>query len=373
MPEKFGPQFPAAAFLWPALAAEQASEFAFVLAKQFASFAVGPATISRVGESSWTTPHEVLLELDSVRLRDFSTAATSGIPTLVCAPYALHESTITDLAPEHSLVAALNEAGVARLFVTDWRSATAEMRYRSIDDYLADLNVLVDQLDGEINLVGLCQGGWLALIYAALFPRKVRKLALAGAPIDICAGKSRLSELARNTPGSIFKELVELGNGRILGDRLRQLWYQTSFDDDEVHHILQASDAIGSSGFEKLALRFRQWQALTLDLPGAYYLQVVEQLFQQNQLATGRFVALGRVIDLSTLRCPMFLLGARDDEIVASEQLFAVQGLVDSRCGVRKAVASCTHLGLFMGRETLSRYWPVIARWLGRSAQGGSE
>jgi hypothetical protein len=32
-----------------------------------------------------------------------------------------------------------------------------------------------------------------------------RKLVLAGAPIDIAAGNSKLSDLARNTPMAIFK------------------------------------------------------------------------------------------------------------------------------------------------------------------------
>jgi pimeloyl-ACP methyl ester carboxylesterase len=54
------------------------------------------------------------------------------------------------------------------------------MRFWSIDDYLCTLNVLVDELGG-VDLVGLCQGGWMALIYAARFLAKVRKLALAGA------------------------------------------------------------------------------------------------------------------------------------------------------------------------------------------------
>jgi len=38
-------------------------------------------------------------------------------------PLALHGSTITDFAPGHSLVAALQGAGMRRVFVTDWRSA----------------------------------------------------------------------------------------------------------------------------------------------------------------------------------------------------------------------------------------------------------
>ena len=185
--ETIGPQLPAAAFLWPALAAEQVSEFASFLAKEFADLAIGPATPANGSEPSWLTPNRVLLELDFVRLRDFSTSA-EGTPSLICAPYALHGATITDLAPGHSLVAALRDAGLTRLFVSDWRSATPDMRFRSIDNYLADLNVLVDQLGGRVNLIGLCQGGWMALIYAARFASKVGKLVLAGAPIDIGAG-----------------------------------------------------------------------------------------------------------------------------------------------------------------------------------------
>jgi poly-beta-hydroxyalkanoate depolymerase len=368
MPESIGPQFPAAAFLWPALAAEQVSEFASFLAKEFANFAIGPATATAGPEPCWITPNQVLLELDSVRLRDFSTSA-DGTASLICAPYALHGATITDLAPGHSLVAVLRDACLKRLFVTDWRSATPEMRFHSIDNYLADLNVLVDELGGRVNLIGLCQGGWMALIYAARFACKVRTLVLAGAPIDIGAGRSRLSDLARNTPISVFKELVEVGHGRVLGQRLLPLWNQGSIDREMIHRILQCPDGLESPAFQNVEARFRQWQARTVDLPGTYYLQVVERLFKQNQLPAGSFEALGRAVDLSTVQCPIFLLSARDDEIVAAEQLFAVERLVGSNCRIQKTVTSCTHLGLFMGHTTLSEAWPILARWIAQPLQ----
>src|SRR4051812_29003393 len=184
------------AFLWPALMAESASEFASAVAREFVDLAIGPDADTKGPEPRWTTPNSVVLELTSVRLRDFSTAS-EGVPTLVCAPFALHGATITDFAPQHSLVAALQGAGLRRVLVTEWRSASPYMRYLSIDNYLADLNVLVDSLGGAVDLVGLCQGGWMALIYAARFPAKVRRLVLAGAPIDLAAGSSKLSSLAR--------------------------------------------------------------------------------------------------------------------------------------------------------------------------------
>jgi poly(3-hydroxyalkanoate) synthetase len=352
------------AFLWPALVAESASEFASAMAKEFVDLTIGPEAGTNGPEPQWTTPNQVALELSSVRLRDFSTAA-EGIPTLVCAPFALHAATITDFAPHHSLVAALQDAGIERIFLTDWRSASPDMRFLSIDNYLADLNVLVDWLGGSIDLVGLCQGGWMALIYAARFPAKVRKLVLAGAPIDIAAGDSRLSDVARETPLVIFKQLVDLGGGRVLGNHALQFWAPSSSDGQMIAHALQLSGTAGSAPFELLEARFRDWYAGTLDLPGVYYLQVVEQLFKENRLATGRFLALGRQIDLSEVRCPLFLLAARDDDVVADGQIFATEKLVGSKpCNIQKATAPCEHLGLFMGGDILVDIWPGIARWL---------
>ena len=54
---------------------------------------------------SRSTINRIALELPSMRLREFS-ADGDGIATLVCAPLALHDATLTDFAPGHSLVAA---------------------------------------------------------------------------------------------------------------------------------------------------------------------------------------------------------------------------------------------------------------------------
>jgi poly-beta-hydroxyalkanoate depolymerase len=203
-----GTEFLSGAFLWPAFIAASASE----IAKEFAGLALGSGPHDDAIEPPWATPKKMALDLRSVRLRDFS-IASAGPVTLVCAPFALHGASIADFAPDHSLVGALLGAGLDRVFVTDWCSADAEMGFHSVDSYLADLNVAVDRVGGAVDLIGLCQGGWMALIYAARFPAKVRKLVLAGAPIDLAAGQSYLSHLARATPLAIFKELVEFGEG----------------------------------------------------------------------------------------------------------------------------------------------------------------
>jgi hypothetical protein len=96
----------------------------------------------------WATRHDLRLELGTMELRDFS-VRNAGVPALICAPFALHYPTVADFAPGHSVVEALRHGGVRRIFVTDWRSASEEMRFLTIDNYLADLNVAVDDLGSD--------------------------------------------------------------------------------------------------------------------------------------------------------------------------------------------------------------------------------
>ena len=364
MYEPAGGPLPQLAFLWPALAAASVSEIAEAIAKQFVDLAVGPENGPALNEPNWATPNTVALELKAVRLRDFATTC-EGRPILVCAPFALHAATIVDLAPGHSLAAALRDAGLRRVFVTDWRSADADMRFLGIDDYLANLNVLVDQLGSTVDLIGLCQGGWIALLYAARFPAKIRKLVLAGAPIDIAAEPSALSTLADATPLALFYELVKLGDGRILGQKVSKFWGPESLNSSEVHQVLQKMESTDSSAFAQVEALFRDWYAGTVNLPGTYFLEVVEKLYKHNELAKGTFMALGQKVDLTTVRVPIFLLAARDDELVAPEQLFATEHLVGTAGHqVFKEMAPCRHLGLFVGKAILNEFWPRIARWL---------
>jgi pimeloyl-ACP methyl ester carboxylesterase len=245
-----GGQFPYSAFFWPALAAASAGEMASSFAEHFLGFSGDADGDHTLQEPEGATPSKIALELHAVRLRDF-TVAQSGVPTLLCTPLALHGAAIADLAVGHSLVAALRGAGIGRLFMTDWRSASAEMRFLGIDEYLADLNVLVDRVGGLVDLIGLCQGGWLSLIYAGRFPAKVRKLVVAGAPVDVAARQSRLSAKAEATPLIMFQGLVDLGDGRVIGRNLAKFW-ENDTDANGIRESLQTVQPIGSSEFTQL-------------------------------------------------------------------------------------------------------------------------
>ena len=346
---------------WPLAAASHIAQTNIRLLETF----LPPANQRPLRQLSfpWVSPNTVSLELSTMSLRNFS-ARNDGRATLICAPYALHGATIADFAGGHSVVERLGQCGLSRLFVTEWRSATPEMRYFTIDHYLADLNVAVDELGPPVDLIGLCQGGWLALVYAARFPSKVRRLVLVGAPVDIAAAKSSLSNFAADVPLNSFHELVRLGEGIVHGQQMLGLWGM-SHGPNEADATLQADEAIEPSEREALVERFRQWHAETVDLPGSFFLQVVEWLFKENRIAQGSFVALGQNIDLSRLTAPICLLAGSRDEVVSVDQLFAAARLVGTRGEhVVKMTEDCGHLSLFLGTEVLGRAWPDIADFL---------
>lgn len=308
----------------------------------------------------WTTPNTIALELATMRLRDCS-RTRSGVPALVCAPYALHRALIADFAPGHSVVQSLHDGGIDRIYLTDWRSATPDMRYLSIDSYLGDLNVAVDEIGAPVDLVGLCQGGWLSLLYAARFPDKVRRLVLVGAPVDLSI-ESALSQLVRRTPKAVYEQLVARGGGNVSGEEMLRFWSKPLSRED-IAAALQ-KDLANEEGAALLA-RFDRWNAEPLDLPGTYYLEIVNRIFRENRIAGGNFTALGREVDLKDVKAPVFLLAGLDDDVVPAEQALATAGLLGTPPAfVTASSEPSDHLGLFMGARTHANAWPRIAEWL---------
>ncbi|MFY9991609.1 MAG: alpha/beta fold hydrolase [Rhodoplanes sp.] len=359
------------ALFWPLMAAMSASEATSAFVHQMARMTAADVAMQpEVPRPEWVTPNRLTLELPTLLLRDFS-AGRPGVPTLICAPYALHGATVADFAPGHSLIETLQAQGRVNLHAIEWRSATPQMRLYCIDTLLADFNVAVDEFGGPVDLIGLCQGGWMALLYAARFPAKVRRLVIAGAPLDLAAADSGLSRLANRTPISVFAELLKVGDGRLLGQMMLDLWGPAPTETAAIRQELQieaaGSGAALSPEESELHERFRKWYDWTVDLPGIYYLEVVQWLYKENRLAQGTFFALGKRIDLAQVRLPLLLLAGRDDQIIAAPQVLSAASLVGTPPDdIKTLVAPSTHLGLFMGSDTLAHFWPDIVAWLDR-------
>jgi poly(3-hydroxyalkanoate) synthetase len=92
---------------------------------------------------------------------------------------------------------------------------------------------------------------------------------------------------------------------------------------------------------------------------------VIKQLFKENRLAKGEFVALGRKLNLRDITCPAYLLAGASDDITTPEQVLdAAKYLGTPRDRIVQKTVPGGHIGLFMGARTLKEHWPSIAQWI---------
>ncbi len=309
------------------------------------------------------TSNQVRLDLRTMVLRDYG--KPGGIPTLVDAPHAGHTSMIADYHNGQSLVETLLANGINHVALTDWKSATEDMKDLEIDNYLAELIVAIDDLGGRVNLIGLCQGGWVSAMIAARFPGKVNSLVLAGAPIDTDAGNGPIKRMVHESPISFYEELVELGGGLMKGKFMLQGWKNMHPEQHYIQDHIDLYDHINDPTYLAKEETFESWYENPIDLPGRWYLQVIKQLFKENRLAKGEFVALGRKLNLRDITCPAYLLAGASDDITTPEQVLdAAKYLGTPRDRIVQKTVPGGHIGLFMGARTLKEHWPSIAQWI---------
>jgi len=354
-------------WFWPMAAAIELGEQGLALFHDNLRYVAETERIAEPPEPTWATKNRVLLDLDTMRLRDFPRPGhwTAQPPVLIDAPYAGHSSTIADYAAGQSLVETLQAAGLARVLVTDWKSATPAMKDYDIDKYLADIDTAAGHLGETVDLIGLCQGGWMSAMYAARFPAKVRSLVLAGAPIDTDAGNGAIKTLAHSLPLAFYQEMVIAGGGLMRGQTMLAGWKGMNPEEQYLGKYLELYEHIEDRNYIRRTEAFERWYENPIDLPGAYYLQAIQQIFQENRLTKGQFVGLGKRLSLKDIVCPVYLLAGSEDEITTREQVFdAEKYLGTPQAQIVKKLASGGHIGLFMGKKTLTECWPEVARWI---------
>lgn len=360
-----GPDFSLASVpaFWPmAMAAALMKEGSALYAKNL-KFVEEEIKIHEHRRPKLATPNRVRLDLRTMVLRDYGTPG--GLPTLVDAPHAGHTAMIADYHKGQSLVETLLANGIGHVALTDWKSATPDMKDLEIDSYLEEMLVAIDDLGGRVNLVGLCQGGWLSTMIAARFPDKVNSLVLAGAPIDTDAGNGSIRRMVHASPASFYEELVELGGGLMLGKFMLQGWKNMHPEQHYMQDYVDLYEHIDDARYLAKQETFESWYENPIDLPGRWYLQVITQLFKENRLAKGQFVGLGRQLDLRHITCPVYLLAGADDDITTPEQVLnAARHLGTAPERIVSKTVPGGHIGLFMGARTLGEHWPSIARWI---------
>jgi poly(3-hydroxyalkanoate) synthetase len=311
-----------------------------------------------ISTPQWATENRIKLELPDVILRDFSVGKDDDA-ILIIAPQAGHHSCIADFGRGQSLVEAALKAGKKSVYATEWRSATMARRNATIDDFILSMRDCIKSINSKVTLIGLCQGGWQAAIYAALFPEDVNCLVLAAAPIDFHAGDSKIGKATSMLPPLFYRSMVMMGGGLLDGKYLltgfKMLNPMERYYGDYFDLFFNTSD----DTFLERNRKFRDWYEYTQCIPGGFFLQVVDELFIGNKLIKGELTILDRKVDLGVINQPLFLIAGEKDDITPAEQLFNIEHYVKS-ASIFKYTLPAGHIGIFMARKIIENYWPKI-------------
>ena len=287
-----------------------------------------------VGKDVAVTPGKVVYRNELIELIQYTpTTPTVRPEPVLITPAWIMKYYILDLSPRNSLVRYLVENGFT-VFMISWRNPTSEDRNLNLEDYRergvdAAIAAINEMMPGrEIHAVGYCLGGTLLSIAAARLQRDrqecLRSVTLLAAQIDFTeAGELTLfineSEVA-------FLEDMMWQRG-VLGPRQMAGAFQILRSNDLLWSRLVHDYLIG----ERLPPSdLMSWNADVTRMPYKMHSDYLRQLFLNNDLAEGRYLANGKPIALSDLRKAMFVVGTQRDHVAPWKSVHKIHFLADA-------------------------------------------
>jgi polyhydroxyalkanoate synthase len=309
-----------------------------------------------------TTPRETIARIGGRTLYRIAVDAPKRVKTPVLVVYAMvGHWTILDLQPDRSFLRNLAEGG-CEVYMLDWGHPTAADQFDDFSD-LVDIymggfvDVICDRHDiPSINLLGVCQGGVLSLIYAALYPQKIRNLITCVTPVDFHADKAEervdrgfMNVWVRNLkPDEVDLMIDTFGNvsGEVGGAFFSMM---TPFRSLAKYSLTLAD--VGQDRDKLLNfLRMEKWLADRPDHTAASARQWLKDLYQDNKMVSGELEVGGRRVDLGRITMPVLNLYTETDNIIPPPASVVLGEKVGSS-DYTQDVVSGGHIGVFVSRD----------------------
>jgi polyhydroxyalkanoate synthase len=328
-------------------------------------------SVPRVVQTAWdtrvgTSPHDVVLRKGTHALLHYhrDTPPTQAEPLLLC--YALvNRPYILDLQPDKSVVVQYLRRGFD-VYMIDWGVPTDADSGLTLEHYVSGF--LAEAVDfarrahdgARAHLVGYCMGGTMSALHGALEPDTLATLTLLAAPIDFAGHESLLNLWTQSQAFDVDKLIEAYGNcpAWFLQWCFLAMNPVRNFLDKAIGFYEQMTDPRSMENHFAL----EQWLNDNIPVAGATFREFVTKLYQRNQLVRGEMQVGPRRVDLGRLTCPVLLLTAKNDHLVAPE---ATEGIRPHLGGgdVTSMGISAGHVGLVVGAKAHAKFWPEATRW----------
>ena len=308
-----------------------ARHFARDIMRSAGTNGVEEADAFEVGKNIAVTPGKVVYQNALIELIQYAptTDKVAPEPVLIC-PAWIMKYYILDLSPHNSLVKYLTDQGKT-VFIISWKNPGKEDKNVCFEDYV-ELGVMdaIKQVckvrpKQKIHAVGYCIGGTLLSIAAAGMARddddRLKTISLFAAQTDF----SEAGEITRFISPSQLSFLEKL------------MWkrgYLGSENMGGAFSALRSSDLIYAGIVDRYFLGKKaslndlmSWNADGTRMPYRMHSEYLEQLYLHNELARNRFRLGGRVISLSDIRVPLFVLGTETDHVAPWLSVYKIHQL----------------------------------------------
>lgn len=325
--------------------------------------ALAVARETRVG----TTPCDVVYEAGTHRLLRYrrETPAQWAEPLLCC--YALiNRPYILDLQPDKSVVRHYLARGFD-VYIIDWGVPDHNDRLLTLEHYvcgfLREAAELIVRERGrrDLHLLGYCMGGTMSVLFTALYPDLVKSLTLLAAPIDF-SGKESLLNVWTDREHFDADAFVD-SNGNCPAWFLQSCFQHMKPIENWLQKPASLLEHVEDATFLSNYFALELWINDNIPLAGEVFREFVKELYQSNKLVKGQFYLGHRQVDLGRIACPLLLLMAKNDHLVAPSSTDGIRRHVASR-DVEANLIDAGHVGLVIGGNAQRRLWPEATRWL---------
>ena len=287
-----------------------------------------------VGKSVAVTPGKVVLRNELIELIQYEpTTKNVHAEPLLIVPAWIMKYYILDLSPRNSLVKYLVDQGHT-VFMISWKNPDESDRETGMDDYvrkgfLAALDAVSAIVPKrKVHAVGYCIGGTLLAIGAAALARdKDERLAT----VSMFAAQTDFSE-----PGELAF-FINPSQLALLEATMQKKGVLESKQMAGAFALLRSQDLVWQpvidnylKGRRDPMIDLMAWNADGTRMPWRMHTEYLYRLYLDNELATNRFPVDGRLVRLSDIAVPMFVVGTETDHVAPWTSVYKTDNLVRS-------------------------------------------
>jgi polyhydroxyalkanoate synthase len=292
-------------------------------------------------------PMPALAERHGATLRDYGGEG----PPVLFIPSLINPPNVLDMG-ERSLLRWLAARG-HRVLLLDWGWPGPDRHALTVAGHVEEIALpLLREIGGDVDLVGYCLGGTMALAAAQL--GAVRSVATLAAPWHF-----------NGFPAESREKLGALWTGarpavEALGVLPMEVLQSAFWSLDPARTVAKFADFAALEGeAARTFVRLEDWANDGPPVAGAAAREMFESLFRDDLPGSARWRVGGEIIDPASLSVPLINIVSTTDRIVPHATA--------PRAGERLDLA-LGHVGMVVGAKGRQALWEPLAAWLSRAA-----